>query len=55
MLELLDFISWWAAYLNENPEKIIIVSKNLNDPRRVYDREWRFMDNYLRMKDIFNL
>lgn len=55
MLELLDFISCWAVYLNENQEKIVIAPKNWNDPRRVHDWEWRYMDNWIRMQDIFNL
>ncbi len=41
--------SWWGAYLNKNPEKIVIAPKNWHDPKRVLNWDWRYMSDWKRM------
>lgn len=40
--------SWWAAYLNTNPTKIVIAPKNWSNPIIVRNWEWRYMDNWIK-------
>ncbi len=40
--------SWWAAYLNRNPNKIVISPKNWENTTLIYSGEWRYMDKWLR-------
>ncbi|MEE9377747.1 MAG: alpha-1,2-fucosyltransferase [Candidatus Lokiarchaeia archaeon] len=40
--------SWWAAYLNQNPNKIVIAPKNWEQKVNVKSWDWRYMDNWLK-------
>ncbi|MEX0961338.1 MAG: alpha-1,2-fucosyltransferase [Simkaniaceae bacterium] len=41
--------SWWAAYLNQNPDKLVITPKNW------YGERWRYLTNQIVPKDWIRL
>ncbi|KKN66595.1 hypothetical protein LCGC14_0470100 [marine sediment metagenome] len=39
--------SWWAAYLNNYPDRIVIAPKEWDNPKVASNWEWRYLDNWI--------